>query len=560
MPSNLQHQLAALQRDAEERDAERRAKTLGFPYVDLRKTPISLEAMKFLPEADAKATQTAAIQIRAHELALVMFDPHLEPAKKLVAGLIQKKLKVKIYVGSQSSLDQAWAFYRFISLPTADITGTLGVTAEELAELGAKINSFQALKVELDSLDYSRVGTAELYRRIIVGALQNKASDIHFEATQGGAEIRLRIDGLLHSAGDVPPKPYEHLLSRIKLVSEMKLNVKDEAQDGRFTITVAGKEIEVRVSIIPSEFGETVVMRILDPAGISVTLPELGLRSDLLKLVEQQLAKPNGLILNTGPTGSGKTTTLYAFLRHVLTPEIKIITVEDPIEYRIAGIEQTQIDPEAGYTFASGLRAILRQDPDVILVGEVRDQETADIALQAALTGHLVFSTLHTNDAVGAIPRLVDLGVKTATVGPALSLVIAQRLVRRLCAKCRKPQEVPAELRPKVRAFLEHLPPQVDQAPYAAFLADGPATVNTQTGCEACNQFGFRGRIGIFEFLETDQPEFQEAVLQSASHVALRKLAQEQKMTSMQADGILKFLAGLTTLAEVESVTGPIEW
>jgi type IV pilus assembly protein PilB len=272
-----------------------------------------------------------------------------------------------------------------------------------------------------------------------------------------------------------------------------------------------------------------------------------------LALVEAELKKPNGLILNTGPTGSGKTTTLYAFLRKLSNPEIKIITIEDPIEYRLPGIEQTQVDPEAGYTFARGLRAIVRQDPDVVLVGEIRDQETADIAVEASLTGHLVVSTLHTNDAVGAVPRLVNLGVPRDNVGPSLTLVIAQRLVRVLCEKCKKPLEMDADLKKKIETLLARLPERVDRSAYAAPALFQPG------GCEACNLFGYKGRRGIFEFL-LGGPELEELVAATISEGKLTAYAKKQGMVSMQEDGVLKVLQGLTTFDEVESVTGPIKW
>src|SRR5581483_589438 len=268
---------------------------------------------------------------------------------------------------------------------------------------------------------------------------------------------------------------------------------------------------------------------------------------------KKAIARPNGLILNTGPTGSGKTTTLYAFLRTMNSPEIKIITLEDPIEYRIDGVEQTQVDDEAGYTFANGLRAIVRQDPDVILVGEIRDLETADIALQAALTGHLVLSTLHANDAVGAVPRLINLGAKTVTIGPALTLVIAQRLVRVLCRDCKKKAELDAASTEKLKKFLEKLPEKVDKTKYENY------TVYEPVGCVKCNDIGYRGRIGIFEFLNGG-PELEETILKQASEIALREIAKKQEMVTMQEDGILKVLLGQTTLKEVEGVTGEIVW
>jgi type II secretory ATPase GspE/PulE/Tfp pilus assembly ATPase PilB-like protein len=257
--------------------------------------------------------------------------------------------------------------------------------------------------------------------------------------------------------------------------------------------------------------------------------------------------------LNTGPTGSGKTTTLYAFLRHLNSPEIKIITIEDPIEYRIEGIEQTQTNPEVGYTFAGGLRSIMRQDPDVILVGEIRDPETADIALQASLTGHMVLSTLHTNDAVGAVPRLLNLNAKPQTVGPALSLVIAQRLVRKLCPKCKKEEKLTPEFEDRIKSFLEKLPARVGRKEYEKPVLYAPG------GCAECSGIGYKGRIGIFEFLEGG-PELEELILKDSSEVALWRLARKQGIVSLQEDGILKAITGVTSLEEVERITGPIRW
>lgn len=546
--------LEEIRRAGEERDAQRRAEKLSVPYADLGKTPISIEAVGLISEAEAKEAEAIGIQIKDHEVAVVFFDPTTELAKKLIAGLVSKKYEVKPFVVSKSALNQAWSYYKFISVEKEGITGKVAIDQTNFAEQLKKFTNFQAVEAAMTALDYGHESVSALLELILAGALATRTSDIHFEAEEKSARIRYRIDGLLHDvASALPKKNYEALVSRIKLLCNMKLNIHSEPQDGRFTIKIEAKEIEMRVSIIPSEFGETIVMRILDPAGINVTLPQLGLREDDLAMVEKELSRPNGLILNTGPTGSGKTTTLYAFLRKLVNPEVKIITVEDPIEYRIQGIEQTQVDPDAGYTFAGGLRAIVRQDPDALLVGEIRDLETADIALQASLTGHLVLSTLHTNSAVGAVPRLVDLGVKPASIGPALTLIIAQRLVRKLCDDCKKPAAITPELKEKLDKFVAGLPARVDKTKFKEFTIFEPA------GCDVCNHFGYKGRRGIFEFFKGG-PDLEEIILKEVSERALRELAKKQEMVTMQEDGVLKVLTGMTTFEEVESVTGPIEW
>jgi len=407
---------------------------------------------------------------------------------------------------------------------------------------------------EIRKVNFIKVSPLDLLETVIAGAIAIRASDIHFEAEEKKAKIRFRVDGLLHDVfTELPLQNYESLLSRLKLLAGLKMNIKDIAQDGRFSISLGKKEVEMRVSIIPSEYGETLVMRILDPEATSVGLAGLGIREDDLTIVTRALGEPNGLILNTGPTGSGKTTTLYSFLRHINDPETKIITLEDPIEYHLEGVEQTQVDSAAGYTFVNGLRSVVRQDPDVILVGEIRDVETADIALQAALTGHLVLSTLHTNDAVGAIPRLINLGVKPVTIGPALNLIIAQRLVRKLCPHCKKPAEVTEATKASIKKFLSTLPVRVDKSKFEKYA------VYESAGCDECNGFGYRGRMGIFEFFEPG-PGLEEIVLKDASEMSMKKLAIELGMVTMQQDGVLKVLMGETSFHEIENATGGIEW
>ncbi|MEK7117558.1 MAG: GspE/PulE family protein [Patescibacteria group bacterium] len=552
--TSVNQKLDQLKKEGEDRAAQRLAKEINIPYVDLSKTPVLIEAVKLISEETAKKAKMVAIELRVRKLAVAVADPRAPEAKAVIKGLEDKKYEVKVFVGSLSGIKQAWHFYQFLSQKTEEITGKVDIEEKKLEELINRWPTLNDFKKELEASQFERMKTADLLQMVLAEAMAAKASDVHFEAEEEDTRVRFRIDGILHDViSNLPLKNYQGLVSRIKLLAAMKINVRGVPQDGRFTISLTNKDIEIRVSILPSEFGETIVMRILDPVAINVGLPELGLREDDLKLVYRQLESPNGLILNTGPTGSGKTTTLYSFLKYLLNPEKKIITIEDPIEYRIKGMEQTQVDPSSDYTFAKGLRAIVRQDPDVILVGEIRDLETAEIAMQAALTGHVVFSTLHTNDAVGAVPRLVDLGVKTATIGPALSLVIAQRLVRKLCDDCKKLRELSAEEKEKAKKFLEKLPKRVDQAAFKDFTVYEPA------GCEKCNHFGYKGRIGIFEFLEAGAT-FEETILREASEIALSKLAKEQGMVTMQEDGVLKVLKGMTTFDEVKEVTGPIEW
>jgi len=559
-----QQRITTLRREGEERAAERLARELELPYLDLSKAPISLEAVKMVPKAEAEVGRLVAIGMKANKMAVAVVDPRA-PATRRVIEEIQarkhlndKNYEVKVFIGSMSGIKQAWHFYDFVSKGTESITGKVEIEKKRFEDLIRRWATLNDFKSEMETSDLQKVKIGDLIEIILAEALAARTSDVHFEALEEGARIRFRIDGILHDAlAGLPNKNYENLISRIKLLASLKINVRGMPQDGRFTIALTNKDIEIRASIIPSEFGETIVLRILDPDSIAVDLSSLGLREDDLALVFRQLENPNGLILNTGPTGSGKTTTLYAFLRKISNPEKKIITIEDPIEYRVSGIEQTQVDPSAEYTFAKGLRAIVRQDPDVILVGEIRDLETAEIAMQAALTGHVVFSTLHTNDAVGAVPRLVDLGVKTTTIGPALSLVIAQRLVRKLCVDCRKPVGFSEEEKSKIKKYLQKLPKRVDRKTLEGVVKEMKAY--KPTGCDKCNHFGYKGRVGIFEFLEAND-NFEETILKEASEVALRKLALGQEMVTMQQDGVIKALQGLTSFEEVESVTGPIEW
>lgn len=386
--------------------------------------------------------------------------------------------------------------------------------------------------------------TSELVEMIMLGGIFSSASDIHFEPEEKQVRIRIRLDGMLHDVLDMPNEVYHQVLSRIKLLASLKLNIHNKPQDGSFSIEM-GKdfpEIEIRTSTLPASFGESIVMRILNPDSLK-SIEELGLREGLLTLFKKEIEKPNGMIIVTGPTGSGKTTTLYAFLKYLKKPEIKIITIEDPIEYRLEGVSQTQVDEKKGYSFASGLRSIVRQDPDVILVGEIRDLETAQIALQASLTGHLVFSTLHTNDAAGTIPRLTSLGAQPVNIGPALNMVVAQRLVRKVCKQCGGQRKPTSEELVKIKEAAKAVNKKIDNN----------ITVPYIKGCKECNNTGYRGRVAVFEAF-TSNDEIESLILKNPSIPEIKKLAFKQGMLQMFQDGILKVLQGVTTMEEIKRV------
>lgn len=548
----LEDNLRKERRKAEERDAERRAMQLGFPYLNLvsTKVPTELKALELVKEEDARRAMLVPLQIMRKKVVVASFNPSTPDAEKIISEL-KKKYEVQILVCSLTSLDHALSYYQYTS-DAKDISGSIEINEDNLRELQEKIKVMNDLSKEIAS--FKSPYTSQVLEIILAGALAMKSSDAHLEPGEETNSFRLRIDGLLHTAYEnFTSLVYRALITRIKLLSGLKLNIHNEAQDGRFTIKLKDRDIEVRTSVIPSEYGETVVLRLLDPLALKTELTDLGWRHDDLEIVKKVVAEPNGLILNTGPTGSGKTTTLYAFLKNVTRSEIKIITIEDPIEYHLKGISQTQVNVESGYTFASGLRSILRQDPDIVLVGEVRDKETAEIALNAALTGHLVFSTLHTNDAVGAIPRLLDLGAKPQTLGPALSLVIAQRLVRTLCKECR--QEVPMNdsMEKDIREFIKSLPERVDRKSYEEF------GIWKAKGCPSCGGLGYRGRTSIFELFVVSQ-EIEGLIYNNPTEIDLKNAARAQGMVWLQEDGMLKVLKGITTIEEVERLTGKLEW
>jgi general secretion pathway protein E len=426
------------------------------------------------------------------------------------------------------------------------ITGQIKISPDIEKDAKKEVTNITNLKKKIENSLGRK--TTDLVEIILAGAFYLEGSDIHLEPSEKEAKIRIRIDGVLHDIITFDLETYARIVGRIKLLSKLKLNIANRPQDGRFSILIEDISVEIRTSSLPAEYGESLVLRILNPRWV-VSMEELGLREDLLKLFQKEIKKPNGMIICTGPTGSGKTTTLYAFLRKIITPEIKIITIEDPIEYHLKGISQSQVDESHGYNFANGLRAVVRQDPDVILVGEIRDLETTQISLQAALTGHLVLSTVHTNDAAGTVARLQALGEEASSIAPALNVAIGQRLVRRVCSKCVKMKKPSPEHFREIKRTLKNIPHHVElpeitedtKIPYAE-------------GCKECNFTGYKGRVGIFEAFVVDD-EMERFILKSPSIADMREKAVERGMVLMRQDGFIKVLKGHTTIAEVERVT-----
>lgn len=433
-----------------------------------------------------------------------------------------------------------------------EITGKIKISSLRFTEIQKEIKNISKFADEIQKSSVEKV--TNLLEIVLGGAILLRASDLHIEPGEKETRIRIRIDGILQDATVINRQVYEALLSRIKLLAGIKLNISDHPQDGRFSILLSlpqGKEtsIEIRTSTLPAKEGESVVLRILNPQSL-VEIEALGLRKDLLAIFLKEIKKPNGMIIVTGPTGSGKTTTLYSFLKKIQKPEIKIITIEDPIEYYLKGVSQTQVAPDKKYDFATGLKSIMRQDPDVILVGEVRDSETVKIALQAALTGHLVFTTLHTNDAAGTIARLTSLGANTSNIAPAINLAIAQRLVRKVCKKCTRLQKINAKDLEKLKKGLQSIPKTIKIPQLTPNLK-----IPQIKGCSACNFTGYQGRIGIYEALLIDD-KIEKFMLTNPSITALRERAIKNGMVLAKQDGLIKVLEGITTIEEIEKIMG----
>ena len=521
---------------------EFKSKNLKIPLRTVIADDIPLKVLELIPYDSAKYYKMIPLEKKDSQVEVGMVYPEDLQAQEALKFLFrQQKFSYSIFLITPTVFENLSKQYQSLK---KEVT-------KALEELEVEMDNGGTEKVPVKREEFERMAeeapVTKMVAVILRHAVEGKASDIHIEPTKKESKIRFRLDGILHASLFLPLKIHPAVVARIKILSNLKIDETRLPQDGRFGITVGQKNVDFRVSTFPTALGEKVVLRVLDPQESSMSLEGLGLERRNFEILKRAIARPYGMILVTGPTGSGKTTTLYAVL-HILNQEgVNIITLEDPIEYFIEGVNQSQVKPEIGYTFATGLRHILRQDPDIVMVGEIRDQETAVLATQASLTGHLVLSTLHTNNALGVIPRLIDLGVAPFLLPPSLSVCIAQRLVRRLCQYCKKEVSPNPKIKEMIIRDFESLPSLMKKEAgglLKSFKIYEPA------GCKKCNPNGYSGRIGLYEILEMT-PELSEIVLKEPTESRIKEEAFRQGMITMKQDGILKILEGVTSVEEV---------
>ncbi|MBU1110912.1 GspE/PulE family protein [Patescibacteria group bacterium] len=517
----------------QEQVCQAKAEMLNVPYTNIPKKDINREILSLIPESIARQYTLIPLKKAGETIKVAMADPMDLQVKKFLETKTGLKIESCLAVPSEIETAITTAYSAGME---SEVRAALKETEEEITYIEKETASLKDIEEEIKKAPVARIVST-----ILQFAVKSRASDIHIEPHENRTRVRYRIDGIMSERLSLPKQVHAPLVSRIKILSNMKIDETRVPQDGRFMIHVEDIEIDLRVSTLPTSHGEKVVLRLLRKGTHVPTLSELGLRGRALKDVENALRKTRGIILVTGPTGSGKTTTLRTGLEMINAPQVNIVTLEDPVEYEIKGINQVQIHPQAGLTFASGLRSILRQDPDVIMVGEIRDAETMELAIRASLTGHLVFSTLHTNSAAGAIPRMLDMGAEPFLLSSTAEAIIAQRLVRTLCTKCRE------SYHPDQKLFA-----QFTESLGALFHKKSPAelTLYKAKGCDKCEQSGYVSRAGIYEVLPVNQ-KIAQMIVQKESSDIIEAAAIKDGMVTVHQDGLLKVLEGLTTIEEV---------
>ncbi len=518
-----------------------KSRLLGVPFKRISLDEISSDLLELVPEESARFYQIAPLGKHDKTLEIGMVWPEDLKAKEAIKFLARRGgFSYKIFLITPSALKGVLKKYR---APRREV----GKALEEL-ESEAKAKEGKEKKIEEEEMEriVEEAPISKVVGVIIRYAVEAEASDIHIEPTRKKLRVRFRILGVLHSSIFLPLKIHPAVVARVKILSKLRIDETRIPQDGRFSAKINGREIDFRVSTFPTTLGEKVAIRILDPTTGLKSFDELGLEGTSFKIIKEAMKKPYGMILVTGPTGSGKTTTLYAILKELNKEAVNIVTLEDPVEYFLDGINQSQVRPEIGYDFAQGLRHILRQDPNVIMVGEIRDEETAALAIHAALTGHLVLSTIHTNNALGVIPRLIDLKVKPYLISPSLLIALSQRLVRTLCPFCKKKTKPKKEIEEMLLKEIDGFPAPVKKT----IKIPKPIFIYKAAGCKKCNYTGYSGRIGLFEVLKMTD-ELGETILRQPSELRIAEEAKRQGMLTMKQDGVLKVLEGLTSVEEV---------
>lgn len=512
----------------EEKLTEIRARMIGVPFIALENASFSPQALGFVPQAVVQRFNLIPFQYdeRSKTLSVAMANPVDLDAISFVRQ--KTGLNIRSFAATPSAVTQA------INMQyKEELVGEVGAALKETEEDETKtIDSTQIAQI------IKEAPIAKIVSTILEYAVSSRASDVHIEPMEDRVRVRYRIDGILYDRLTLPKSVQESVISRIKILSEMKIDEHRTPQDGRFNFKANEKEVDLRISVLPTVHGEKVVMRLLRKSGGIPTLEELGIGGTALRNLKNNMTRPHGIIIVCGPTGSGKTSTLYSVLNDLNTPKVNIMTLEDPVEYQMPGVNQIQINPAVGLTFATGLRAFLRQDPNIILVGEIRDKETTELAIQAALTGHLVFSTLHTSDSAGALPRLLDLGAETFLLSSTMNAIVGQRIVRKICAHCKDSYVPPQQLVSDIKNVLGHLAPHTEVKLYKG------------KGCSECGDSGYSGRIGIFEVLPVTD-KIADSILKRSDSNALNKLAVAEGMITLKQDGYLKAINGITTIEEV---------
>lgn len=536
-----------INREFQEKSVLKEAGDLGLPYINIGKTPLNPDFLKLLDYEVAAKSRVIPFFKVGKKLRVAVQDLNSAETKAALESLRARGFETNVNLASASGIDEALKIYNQTQkYKKLDIVEN--VEEKSIRTYEKEIAGLKDLPLKLDT-----VTAGEGLNLLNIGAMKTGASDIHYEPEDKTVVVRFRIDGVLHKVFELKPDTYNNISNQLKYDSRMQLNVNTVPQDGRYSFMFNDQRVAVRVSSIPTPHGESFVCRYLASNDILLDFDQMGFQGASLVKLQKACDISHGMVLSTGPTGSGKTTTLYAILNKMNTPEMKIITLEDPVEYNLRGVTQSQMDEKRNYNFATGLRAVLRQDPDIVMLGEIRDLETAQTAAQAALTGHVMLSTLHTNSAIETIPRLINMGLPAFMIAPALNTIIAQRLVRRVCQKCSTLEPIPDSAKKEFEELIKNLK-NVNHA----ITVDIPTQVKMVHGCDECSQTGYKGRMVIAEVI-TLTNEMKDLILNNASLVDMIASARKDGMITMREDGFMKVAQGFTTMEEVYRATNVLE-